>query len=564
MSAEPRRAPGPIRSRLRNRLWGPALALVLAWLVGYPLALTVLEALGIPTQPSFAGFAEFGRRPDEWLALWRSVWISLASVALAAAVGVPLAFVFERFEFPGRAVLGGLIALPVALPPLVGVLAFLFLYGESGFLTRAAGFVLGLERPPWRLRGAGAILLVHAYSMYVYFYLFARAALSRLDPSMEEAAAALGAGRWARLRRVVLPLLKPALAGAALLTFMTSLSSFSAPYIFGGGFRVMTTQIVASKLNGETTMAQVETVVLALVAVAGLGALIAFDRRRSAVIGGVRGLAPRRRSLESPAARALATAAGWSLALFLLLPHLTLLVVSFVPSGTWTVEALPPVLDLSNYRSLISAPERLRPVGNSLWMAAASTAGALALGLATARTALARGGRLGSLLETLVALPWAIPGTVFAIALATAFAVSAPWAGRFVLIGTPVILPLAYLVRSLPVTGRSAFAGLRQFDRTLEEAAAGLGAGRWLRLRRVVLPMVRPALAAGAGLAFITALGDFVTSIVLYTFETRPISIEILSNLRLQETGVAAAYGVLLMVASAFAFVAWSRREATA
>ena len=73
--------------------------------------------------------------------------------------------------------------------------------------------------------------------------------------------------------------------------------------------------------------------------------------------------------------------------------------------------------------------------------------------------------------------------------------------------------------------------------------------------------MLRPALVAGAGLAFITALGDFVTSIVLYTFETRPISIEILSSLRLQETGVAAVYGVLLMVASAVAFTIWGRGE---
>jgi iron(III) transport system permease protein len=539
------------------------LAAVLIWIVGYPLVLTLLEALGIPSGPTLANFRAFVERADEWLALWRSLWISGASVVLAAAIGVPLAFVFERLEFPGRSVLGGLVALPVALPPLVGVLAFLFLYGESGFLTRSMQFALGLDTAPWRLRGAGAILLVHAYSMYVYFYLFTRAALTRLDPSMEEAAASLGAGGGARLRRVTLPLLRPALAGAALLTFMTSLSSFSAPYIFGGGFRVMTTQIVASKLNGETSMAQVETVVLALAAVAGLGALLAFDRRRVAVVGGVRGLAPRRRTLESRHSRLVAAVLGWSLALFLLLPHLTLVLVSFVPPGTWTVEAVPPILDSSNYGKLISSAERLRPVVNSLWMAVVATVGAVALGLAAARSSIKAGGRLGALLETLVALPWAIPGTVFAVALATAFSVAAPFAGRFVLIGTPVILPLAYLVRSLPVTGRSAFAGLRQFDGSLEEAAASLGAGRWRTLRRVLLPMLRPALAAGAGLAFITALGDFVTSIVLYTFETRPISIEILSNLRLQETGVAAAYGVLLMVASATAFVLWSRKEAT-
>jgi iron(III) transport system permease protein len=132
-----------------------------------------------------------------------------------------------------------------------------------------------------------------------------------------------------------------------------------------------------------------------------------------------------------------------------------------------------------------------------------------------------------------------------------------------VLVGTPWILPLAYLVRSLPLTGRSALAGLAQLDPSLEEAAAALGAGRWRTLRRVVLPLLRPALAAGASLAFITGLGDFVASVVLYTLDTRPISIEILSSLRVQDLGAAAVYGVLLAAASAAAFLVWGEEDRT-
>jgi iron(III) transport system permease protein len=548
-------------SAVRRHPLALVLALVITWLVGYPILVTALEALGLPAELTLVHFAEFARYGGEWQALWQSLWISALSVVFSALIGVPLAFIFERTEFPGRKVLGALIAMPVALPPLVGVIAFLFLYGESGFVSRGVQHVFGLDQPPWRLVGPGAILLVHAYSMYVYFYLFARASLSRLDASMLEAAASLGAGRWRTLWRVVMPILSPALIGAALLTFMTSLASFSAPYIFGGGFRVMTTQIVASKLNGETAMAQVETITLAAMALLGLWVMRRVDSGDTAVVGGVRGLAPSRRVLRSPAARLLATAAGWSLALFLLLPHLTLLLISFVPPGTWTVEAFPPILDGGNYVSLWSQPERLRPVLNSLWMATVATLGAVGLGLAAARQSIKAGGRLGRALETLIALPWALPGTVFAVALATTFAVHRPWVGRFVLVGTPWILPLAYMVRSLPVTGRSALAGSRQLDGSLEEAAASLGAGRWRRLVKVVFPMLRPAIFAGASLAFITALGDFVTSIVLYTFDTRPISIEILSSLRLQDTGIAAVYGVFLMVVSGTAFVVWGRDQ---
>ena len=540
-----------------------AVALLLAWIVGYPLLMTLVEALGGSSGGvgwTLEHFRQFFARPDEWIALWRSLWISAASVGLAALVGVPLAFLFERTEFPGRRFLGAVAALPVALPPLVGVIAFLFLYGESGLVSRVVQSVLGLAQPPWRLAGPGAILLVHAYSMYVYFYLFTRAGLARLDAALLEAAASLGAGRARTLFRVTLPVLRPALVSAALLTFMTSLASFSAPYLFGGSFRVMTTQIVASKLNGEVAMAQVEAVMLAALAILGLWALRRTDRAAGAT--GVRGVAPARRELRSPLARLGTGALGWLLAAVLLLPHAMLLLISLVPPFTWTTEWIPPVLQLSNWAALFSQPEKLRPVLNSLWMAAASTAAALALGFLAARLSVVRKGFLSGSLEWLIALPWAIPGTVFAVALATTFGVSQPWLGRFVLIGTPAILPLAYLVRSLPLTGRGSIAGLRALDPALEEAAASLGADRWRRLWRVVVPMLRPALAAGAGLAFITALGDLIVSIVLYTYDTRPISMEILSSLRLQDLGMAAVYSVLLMTASAAAFLLWMRGEA--
>ena len=228
---------------------GLGLALLLSWLVGYPLMLTLLEALGIGSGFTLEYFAEFAGRADEWGALWRSVWISAASVVLSALIGVPLAFIFERTEFPGRRVLGALVALPVALPPLVGVIAFLFLYGESGFVSRAVQGLLGLSEPPWRLQGPAAILLVHAYSMYVYFYLFTRAgAVEDGRSRCIEAAAMPGRQSLANVAHAVqgdpAAAASGALTGASLLVFMTALASFSAPYIFGGGFRVMTTQIV--------------------------------------------------------------------------------------------------------------------------------------------------------------------------------------------------------------------------------------------------------------------------------------------------------------------------------
>jgi len=321
---------------------------------------------------------------------------------------------------------------------------------------------------------------------------------------------------------------------------------------------VMTTQIVFSRLNGDNEMAMVETTTLAALALFGLFFLPRAEKRRE-VAGAIRGTPPSRRRLRRGT---LVAALAWLLASVLLLPHATLLLVSFVPPGTWTIEAWPPVLDFSNWGSVLSQTERLRPIANSLWMAVVSTAGALLLGFFAAWLAVTRRTRFRGALEALVAVPWALPGTVFAVALAATFSRHAPWAGRFVLVGTAAILPLGYFVRNLPLTGRAAFAGLRQLDPSLDEAGASLGARPWRRLARITIPLLAPALLAGASLAFLTALGDFVVSIVLYTFETRPISIEILSSLRMQDTGAAAAYGVLLAALSAAAFLAWGRRAA--
>jgi iron(III) transport system permease protein len=543
---------------------GPAVAsglllVFLLWLVIYPLILVLVEGFQDSSGWTLEYLRLFFGRRNEAQALWGSLWISVATVVLAAAIGIPLAFLFWRYDFPGRRVLGGLVALPAVLPPLVGVIAFLFLYGESGFASLLVQRVLRLDEAPWRLQGATAILLVHAYSMYVYFYLFTRTGLASLDGAVFEAAASLGAGRWRTLRRIVLPLLYPALAGGALLTFMTSLASFSAPYIFGGGFRVMTTQIVATRLNGDDQLAMIETASLTLLALVAL-LLLRGARVVENPAGGRKGVPPALVSIRRRWFRWFVGALGCGLVLGLLLPHLTLLLVSFVPVGTWTTEPLPPAYTWRNYLTLIDDPVRARPLLNSIWLAATATLAAVIIALAAGVLSVRRRVMVGGVIQALLALPWAVPGTVFAIALATAFSVHAPLAGRVILVGTLWILPLAYLVRNLPITSRAVSAGLRALDPSLDEAAATLGAGRWRTLRRVTLPLLRPALVAGASLAFVTAFGDFVTSIMLYTYDTRPISLEILSSLRQSDVGVAAAYGVVLMLVSAAVFAVGADR----
>jgi iron(III) transport system permease protein len=524
-----------------------------SWLIALPVIALLLWTVVYPNVAVIAGsfenglghWREFGASPADREALWTTLVISVASVFASLAIGVPLAFLLGRFEFPGRRLLRAVATLPAALPPLVGVIAFLFLYGESGLVTRVVQRALGMAEAPWRLKGVGAIVFVHAYTMYVYVFLFVSAGLERFDATLDEAASGLGANTWQRLRRVTLPLLMPAVAGSALLVFMNALGSFSAPYVFGGGLRVLSTQILASKTNGAMGLAYVETTVLALSAVAGLVLFRWLDRKRKYTLAGKGGRS--RKTIRSRRVQMLTTVGAAVIVVALVLPHLMVILVSFARDGAWTTQVLPPEYTLENYRRLFSEAELWKPITNSVSMALIATAANLVVCFIAGYLIVLRkfGGR--GLLELLVALPWAIPATAIALGLAATFNRNDLLTGRVLLVGTFWILPLAYFIRDIPLVASAVESSLRQMDASLEDAARGLGASWMMTMRRVILPAARPGLVAGGLLAAVTAVGEFVASVVLYTHSNRPISMEILAQLRALAFGTSAAYSVLLI-----------------
>jgi iron(III) transport system permease protein len=531
----------PRRSRAGTWALSVPLLAVLLWAVVYPNAAVVVNSF----EGGLGHWREFLGNRASLEATWWTMVISLGSVVFATTIGIPLAFLLTRVEFPGRRLLTAAATLPAALPPLVGVVAFLFLYGETGIAARAVQLALGLERPPWTFTGVWAIIFVHAYTMYVYVFLFVSAGLERFDSSLDEAAAGLGASRARRLWRVTLPMLTPAIAGSMLLVFMSSLGSFSAPYVFGGGLRVLSTKIFYSRLSDAAGQMYVETTVLALSALAALAVMRRFERRRSYALS-AKGRAARR-TVSSRPLRWLAALLATALVVILILPHAMVAVVSFAREGTWTTQVLPPEYTLDNFRRLATDAQLWRPIRNSLSMALIATAANVVICFLAAYLLVLRRFPGRRLLQLLVALPWAIPATAIAIGLATTFDRTDPLSARVLLVGTFWILPLAYFVRGVPLVATAVEGSLRQMDPSLEDAARGLGGGWWLTLRRVVLPAARPGLVAGAMLAAITAVGEFVASVVLYTHANRPIAVEILAQIRNLYFGTAAAYSVLLI-----------------
>ena len=531
---------------------------LLIWFVLYPNLYVLFQSFVKAGHLSLENYKVFFSSSSQIESLSNSLLISIGSVLISATIGIPLAFIFNRFDFPGRRLFASLASLPVLLPPLVGVMAFLFLYGESGLFTRGLQWLLQLRNPPFSLEGIPAILLVHGYTMYVYFYLFVSSALKRMDESLKEASLSLGASRLQTLRWVTLPMLTPAILGASLLTFMTSMASFSAPYIFGGGIRVLALQIYNSKLNGDLEMAMVETVVLTTSSILFLFLLQKYeatDKYRSVN----KGVSPNILILKSKAQRTLIACLGISFVTLLLLPHITLILISFSQDGTWTTQILPPDYTIENYQRLFNDSDFLKPISNSLKMAILATIANILFALAAGWLLIQKKlrGRLG--LSILTVLPWALPGTVIALNLATTFGKNDLLEGRILLVGTFWILPLAYFIRHIPLVVRAIQAGLEQLNPEFHDAARSLGASWLFTLRRILLPLLLPSIIAGGMLAFVAALGEFVSSIVIYTIDNRPISVEILSQIRQFNFGSAAAYGVLLIIMIALVFFTFSR-----
>ncbi len=519
----------------------------LAAFVVIPVLRTLLESFLVGGRIGLDAYrVAFGEHSSGWEALTTSVLVSLGTVAGAALVGVPMAFLLGRVDFPGRRVASVLVAFPLALPPLVGVLSFMFLFEFYGVVPLALQALLHLDRPPFRLSGIPGVLTVHIYSLFPFFTIFVAQALRSLDRSLEESSMALGAGRIRTLWKVTLPMLRPALTSATLLVFMTSMASFSAPYLFALNHHFLSTDIFLYKLNDSRPEALALTVVLAAISLAFLGLIRAVGGGR--LLGGAKGTPAPLRPLRSPMARRLATLTAGVFCFLVLLPHLMIAFLAFVKTGGWTHTVLPEHYTLENFHRMAVQPMFLSPIINSLKMAGMAAAGVGVFGL-IASFLVVRGKFPGrGLLEMAVMLPWALPGTVIAISLIVSLARPSFWTGNIEWVGSVWILPMAYFIRFMPLGVRSTASSLEQLDPALEEASASLGAGPLRTFRRVLLPLLWPGCLAGMLFTFITAVGEYTSSILLYVPDNMPISIKIDIQSRIPDLGGASAYSVLLLL----------------
>ncbi len=478
-----------------------------------------------------------------FISFLRSLRVAIVVVFLTTFLGIGLAFLFTRFDFPGRNVMYSMAIMPLVLPGFVAAYAYLMLYGRFGIITRLWNLITTgeLGEASIYLDRYSGVVAVQTVAYLPFMFLTISAVMARLDPAMEEAALSLGASRWRTFFKVTLPLLAPGIAAGAILVFSSSMADFGTPLFME--YEAFTVSIFKAKIADEPNIAAALSIILTLTS---LGALYIVRRYLEQ-----REYASLTRGVSRPARvihgwqRLAAMLVAALIVVIMLLPLGMILLMSFTDVQRWSVrELLPPYLHTQHYFSLFKGT-LFRALRNSLTFATLASLMAVVYGTIVAYL-LTRRRFLGQkILDALVTSPYVIPGTVVGVAYIIAFNRRTPFSFGTIWVATPVIIIVALFMRRSAYVIRSVVASFQQMDASLEEAALSLGASWVYAFRRVTVPMILPGLVAGGMLSFVTAVAELSTSILLYTSATQTIPITIYQLVYNSRIGQASALGIV-------------------
>ncbi len=501
---------------------------------------------------TMAYFLEVFRNPIYLEGLWNSLLMGIFSTILAIAIALPLAFLADRFLFPGKTILSALILIPMILPPFVGAIGIKQILGQMGALN-ALLQSMGLMDPghpiDWLGQSRlGGVVIMNALHLYPILYLNLVAALANVDPAMEEAAENLGCTGFRKFRKVTLPLIMPGLFAGGTIVFIWAFTELGVPLMFEFN-RVTSVQIFhgIKDIGGNPFP-------FALVAVMLLFTVILYAASKYFFGRDMHAMMPKATSLGGPKPlpplRALACTALFAAITFVaVLPHIGVILVAF--STDWYDRILPTGWTLAHFDSALGHNLTLPSIQNSLKYASLATLIDVVLGIAIAyvvvRTKLP--GR--QILDAMSMLPLAVPGLVLAFGYLAMTQEGKLFGFMDPKVDPLLILVIAYSVRRLPYVVRSAAAGFQQTSETLEEAALNLGCPPLRTLRKITIPLIAANLTAGAMLAFSFAMLEVSDSLILaQKQEDFPITKAIYELYQLLGEGrfVASALGVWAMV----------------
>jgi iron(III) transport system permease protein len=532
-------------ARARFDFWSGVLVVafaVVAVLLAWPL-FNIFAASIIDNRTGATTLGNFGEilgRPAYRGALVNSLIVGTGGMLGATLLGVPLAVLTTRFVIAGRDVLATLAVLALVSPPFIGAYAWIMMLGTNGWM-RALFASAGIDLPP--IYGMFGILLAFSLKFYPFVFLMTASGLAAIAPSVEEAAESLGAGPWRRFFKVTLPLVFPAVSSGALLAFILSIADFGTPSIVGGKVRLLATtafDLFTAEMGGNPGLASATSVVLIAVSMAVVVLQRWAVRRRDVAGSLIRRVNPQP---LRPLASAVAHFVCYAIVLAGSLPSLVVIYTSFRKTSG---PVFHPGFGLDSYAKILREVPHV--IANSFTFSVAAVALIVVLGTLIGYLLARRASAAAGMLDSVLLVPFIVPGVVMGLAFVVTFNVP-----PLQITGTATIIILMLFIRRLPYAVRSSAAILKQIKGGIEEAAISLGAPPARAFVKVTLPLMLPAVIAGALMSFITAINELSSSLILYVGRTMTMPVRIYLSVLDGHFGTASALSTILLAATGIA-----------
>ena len=480
--------------------------------------------LGVPGHFTLQNYVRAYADAEAYPLLLNSFIFGFGAAALSVVFALTLAWITIRTNAPFRRLFELTAIIPNILPPILVSISWVMLLNPSnGLINGLIAKLFGLERGPFNIYSMAGLIFVEALILTPLAFLIIAAALKSMDPSLEESAKTLGSGEFGVVTRITFPLMRPAILAAATLNFVRAVESFDTPAIIAlpARIEVFTTKIWREALGSFPTNHN-------LAAAYGVGILtiallfVYLYRRFTSQVENfstVTGKGFRPHQIDLGSGRYAASAVAFLLlVLLVVLPLLVLLLVAILPYyhvPTWQTWSY---LTLDHFRYIWATPRVHRAFANSLMLALLGATACMVLASVasyiTVRTRIAARG----ILEGLIFIPWAFPGTALALGLLWAY-IDFP----IPVYATIWIILIAYVTRFLPYGMRAVTSTIIQVHKELEEASVACGAGFLATFRRILIPMMRPGVMAGWIILMTIFMREFSATLFLYSPGSEPL-----------------------------------------
>ena len=483
---------------------------------------------------SLAYFTKFFSKPYYLNALWNSMKVTVCVTLLAALIATPLAYIMSTVKIKGSSAIQILILISSMSAPFIGAYSWILLLGRNGVITRFFKDTLGIAMPD--IYGFTGILLVLTLQMVPLIFMYVSGALKNVDQSLMEAAESMGYKGFAKMRKVLLPLITPTLLAGGLLVVMRALADFGTPMLIGEGYKTVPVLIFTefiSEVGGDDGFAAAISVIVVLFATAVFLLQKFVANRKSYTMSALNPIeAKKKKGIGNVAAHVVI----YLYTLLALMPQLYVMYTSFQKTSG---RIFVPGYSLDSYRQAFDNIGDV--ITNTFMLAITAIVIIILLAVLIAYVTVRRRNALTNTLDTFTMFPYIVPGSILGIALLVTFNDK-----PLILSGTAAIMVIAFVIRRLPYTIRSSAAILHQISGGIEEAAISLGASQMKTFFKITLPMMLAGVVSGAILSWVTIITELSTSIILYTGGTRTMTVAIYTEVVRGNYGVAAALSSIL------------------